>query len=223
MDNVLNDLDLIDDDWDSPDYTPLAQEDKDFSDDIFNAIQNLVETVDPLSEEFLSYNQLNTHFNKHCLGLNSADKKSRRDKVYYDFKYVNQYRNYEQEVNDLVINKSSRQQSFVSLYNKEELSQSFRKLFEGNYSILFKSSCEFHNDKGPVAIGLNSFATKHTENYKDDNTINLIVLTPSYGTITMYPVAAHYLETKLNNIIKKHNVNTDIIINNDKAISKKYL
>lgn len=224
MDNILNDLDLIeDDDWDSPDYTPITQEDKDFSDDIFNVIQSLVETVNPLSEDFLSYNQLSTHFNKHCLGLNPGNKKSRKDKVYYDFKYVNQYKNYEQEVNDLVINKSPRQQSFISLYDKEELSRSFRKLFEGNYSILFKSSCEFHNDRGPVAIGLNSFATKHTENYREGNTINLIVLTPSYSTITMYPVAAHYLETKLDNIIKKYNINTDININSDKPISKKYL
>ena len=226
MDNILDGLDLIEDeaDWESDDYIAITQEEEAFSKEIFEFVQSLIECIPPLSEEFTSYKQLNTHFNKHCLGLNPGDKKSRKDKVYYDFEYVNQYRNYEQEVNDLVINKSPRQQSFISLYDKEELSRSFRKLFEGNYSILFKSSCEFHNDRGPVAIGLNSFATKHTENYEDGNTINLIVLTPSYSTITMYPVAAHYLETKLDNIIKKYNnINTEIVINSNKSIPKKYL
>lgn len=225
MDNILDELNLMEDedDWETDNYIAITQEEEAFSKDIFEFIQSLIECISPLSEEFTSYKQLNTHFNKHCLGLNPGNKESRRDKVYYDFKYVNQYRNYEQEVNDLVINKSPRQQSFVSLYEQAKLSKSFRKLFEGNYSILFKSSCEFHNDSGPVAIGLNSFATKHTENYKDGNTVNLIVLTSSYSTITMYPVAAHYLETKLNNIIKKYNTNTNITINSDKPISKKYL
>ena len=44
MDNILDDLNLIedDDDWESPDYTPIAQEDKDFSEDVKNLLLSCI-------------------------------------------------------------------------------------------------------------------------------------------------------------------------------------
>ena len=215
IDNAINELDDLDDDFNSNDYMPASDIEYEIAAEIFDFLQDIIDREDSLTEDFTSYSKLEYHFNRHCLGLNPDGKKvSQYTKVYYDFKYLNEYRNYEESINKKMINLPLAYQP--TLLDTETLFKCFRKLFEGNFSMLLPAGAGFENDLGPVQIGLNSFATKYTSNYKAGNTINMIILTPKNKTITMYAIDAHYLETKLNNIIEKYNANKiKLKFNND--------
>lgn len=215
IDNAINELDDLDDDFNSNDYIPASDIEYEIAAEVFDFLQGIVDREDSLTEDFTSYNKLEYHFNRHCLGLHPDSKKvSQYTKVYYDFKYLNEYRNYEESINKKMINLPLAYQP--TLLDTETLFKCFRKLFEGNFSMLLPAGAGFENDLGPVQIGLNSFATKYTSNYRAGNTINMIILTPKNKTITMYAIDAHYLETKLNNIIEKYNTNKiKLKFNND--------
>ena len=94
--------------------------------------------------------------------------------------------------------------SVTSLLNSDEVNKFFRKLFEGGQYMYFGTFCNLYNDHGSVGLLLHSFASDYTRNYKLGNTIDVLVMGSGSKTITLYPVDAHYLETKLNNIIKKY-------------------
>lgn len=214
MDFDYDELTNIDDDYDdfnSDDYVEITDADTEFATDIFNIIQSLIDNeITEINENFISSSQLNRHFYKHCLvGKNKSSKASN---VYYDFKYVNQYKNHEEHINSLV-----QQTKYIipSLLDTELVCKYFRKLFEGNITLYFPTCNQFYNETGLVQIGLHSYCTNLTNNYPY-NTIDLIIMSPRGETITIYPVDAYYLQTKFNNIIDKHNKNNvKLHFNND--------
>lgn len=195
----LEDEDDLDVDWeDIPDYN------KEFADQIFNMIDSFIEKED-INESFQSKNSLDHHFKKHCLA--GSDKQSKRSNVFYDFVRVNDYSAREREVSRSL--NSSNLLILNSLGDPEEVATAFRKLFEGNKSLLLSQSCGFNNNNRAVAILLHAYASDATTNYLQ-NTIDFAVIRGSI-TYTLYPVDANYLERKLNNIIKKYAVDVNLI------------
>ena len=199
------------DDFDVKEYDPNYKEgetDK-FADAVLDLLVSLVDKDDlTLTEKFTSNKSLFTHFDYHCVG--AINKKSTRTNVRYDFTKVQQYHKYERE-----LNKEFRQPNVAiidTLYDEKAVIKAFRKLFEGGKYLLFSSLCGFRNQLGKVYIGLNSFANNVTTNYGKANTINVIVLTQTLETITMYPVDASYLETKFNHIIQLYRQDKELNI-----------
>ena len=174
--------------------------------EIGNKIKQFLEELidkavsDNISEQFISNQCLIQHFRDHCLGKHT-ERKSTTTNVYYDFTGVNEYSQYENAVSKHVLDSPK---VVASLYDIQLLSKYFRKLFEGNVSINFLLSCGLKNNVGDISIGLHSFATKYTDNYTKGNTIDLIVFTPNKKTISLYAVDAHYLQTKINNLLKTY-------------------
>lgn len=209
------------DDFDVKEYDPNYKEgetDK-FADAVLDLLVSLVDKDDlTLTEKFTSNKSLFTHFDYHCVG--AINKKSTRTNVRYDFTKVQQYHKYERE-----LNKEFRQPNVAiidTLYDEKAVIKAFRRLFEGGKYLLFSSLCGFRNQLGKVYIGLNSFANNVTTNYGKANTINVIVLTQTLETITMYPVDASYLETKFNHIIKlyRQDKELDIKFTKDKNLKE---
>lgn len=199
------------DEFDVKEYDPNYKEgetDK-FADAVLDLLVSLVDKDDlTLTEKFTSKKSLFTHFDYHCVG--AINKKSTRTNVRYDFTKVQQYHKYERE-----LNKEFRQPNVAiidTLYDEKTVIKAFRKLFEGGKYLLFSSLCGFRNQLGKVYIGLNSFANNVTTNYGRANTINVIVLTQTLETITLYPVDASYLETKFNHIIKLYHQDKELNI-----------
>lgn len=217
MENIIKDaiieLDEVEgeDDWTDYDYKPITEEEMQFADDIFNMLQTEVDKASELTEEFTGKQSENNHFNSHCIGKNK-DKKSRRSHVYYDFRDVSQYVEHEKHLNALMHDPDVK---IAALLDTELVLESFANLFKGNYSILFCTPCGLHNERGPVMLAIRSFATSSTTNYTE-NTVDFMILTPKYKTITLYPVSADYVETKFNNIIKKYTtLNIEFKINSE--------
>lgn len=199
------------DEFDVKEYDPNYKEgetDK-FANAVLDLLVSLVDKDDlTLTEKFTSNKSLFTHFDYHCVG--TINKKSTRTNVRYDFTKVQQYHKYERE-----LNKEFRQPNVAiidTLYDEKTVIKAFRKLFEGGKYLLFSSLCGFRNQLGKVYIGLNSFANNVTTNYGKANTINVIVLTQTLETITMYPVDASYLETKFNHIIQLYRQDKELNI-----------
>ena len=192
----------------------VTEQDEKFAEALFNLLQELVNTED-LNEAFINNYNLQNHFYKHCLGVNS-NKKSSRQTVYYDFKYVNQYKDYQ----SYVLNKVSKEAESVenkgyinSLYDSDKVKKAIYNLFKGNSCIYFPPIVGLHNQFGGFAVGLHAYATDVTTNYIH-NTIDLILITKSGKTLTLYPVDANYLENKLNNLIKNYSsLNTTVKFN----------
>ena len=175
-----------------------------FAEDLSELINELIR--DELTEQFVSRKDLSVHFKRHCIGK-SKNKKSTRQKVFYDFTNINDFSNYENIINKKCINSDI---CIGSLTNTVVILKAFRKLFEGNYTIEFSTRCGFENNNGPVDICINSFATDVTENYMDGNTVNIVILSKSMNTISMYAVDANYLENKFNSIVAKYSKNKQI-------------
>lgn len=204
MKDALNELEDIDDyDWEDPDYAPPTPQEEAFADDIYNLLMELVneDSLQTVTEEFTSPGGLKTHFERHCLAK-SEEKVSTRTSVYYDFKDKSQYKELEKEL----ISSANKPQtiSVSSLVDVAAVNKSFRKLFEGNKFIYFGTLCQLHNKQGNVSLLIHAFASDYTRNYKQGNTVDVLVIGSGGKTITLYPVDAYYLETKFNNIIKNH-------------------
>lgn len=171
-----------------------------------------------LNEEFLSnQNDLNHHFIKHCLG--SFDKKSTNYTVYYDFTDIQQYIEYDRKLqNSIGVSNTIRIQS---LNDEELVVKSFNKLFEGNCFLVFTTMCGLHNVSGDVILCIHSYANDVTTNYTKGNSLDLIVLTTSMKTITLYPISAKYLANKIKNIFATyHTPPVSIEIANKRGNSK---
>ena len=209
------------DEFDVNEYDPnyKGEETDKFADAVLDLLVSLVDKDDlTLTEKFTSNKSLFTHFDYHCVG--AINKKSTRTNVRYDFTKVQQYHKYERE-----LNKEFRQPNVAiidTLYDEKAVIKAFRKLFEGGKYLLFSSLCGFRNQLGKVYIGLNSFANNVTTNYGKANTINVIVLTQTLETITLYPVDASYLETKFNHIIQlyRQDKELDIKFTKDKNLKE---
>lgn len=187
-------------DFNDEDYRPPTKLEQEFVDSLFELLQGLV-PQEASNEEFVSEGCAERHYRDHCLG-SFEDRVSRRTNVYYDFTTLHDYKNYERTISQQVLNTDM---VINSLYDIENVSRFFRKLFEGAKSIYFTASCGFHNSTGPTTLGINAFATDKTDNYKGGNTINIFTFTPIGKTISLYVVDAHYLEMKLNHIIQTYN------------------
>ena len=191
-----------DDDWNDPDDKPITKEEISLAEDLFDLIQGIIDTevYEDFTEEFKTHKSLVRHFNKHCLAGDTS-KKSKYTNIYYDFNNIDKYRVYEEKIADKVENNSVR---ILSMYDTQKVTNAFRKLFEGNVALHFSYSCDFHNDAGNISVGIYAFSSNVTNNYVGGNTVDILVQNRKKQTVTLYPVDAHYLQTKFNNIIKEH-------------------
>lgn len=196
-------------DWN--DVEEVSDNDRQFSVELFKFISELIPEED-LNESFRSHESLVKHFNKHCLCGNNS-KESKKTNVLYDFSTLEQYDNYEREIssglasgeNVIVVN---------DLTQKEFIEKSFRKFFEGNMYIYFSPLCGFNNNGKSISILFHAYSTSHTSDYKS-NTVDMNVRIGE-TTLTLYPLDSFYLESKLNNIIKKYSpVSIKLKINNE--------
>ena len=172
-----------------------------FADKIYDFLQGIINKNDGLIESFTSEGTLRTHYRKHCMA-GSNTKRSRRNNIYYDFNNINEYSNREDMVSNKAISvRSNSSNMYINdLYRIEDILSAFRRLFKGGACIVFGLACQFYNNNGPVRICINSFATEATDNYLN-NTVDFLIQSPNDKTITMYPMDANYLESKLNNIV----------------------
>lgn len=185
------------DDFNSKDEKPITTTQKLFADELFNIFQDLVDDSE-LKEKFISTNTYLNHFYKHCIG--KSNKKSIRSNVLYDFSDPSQYKTYEEKIS-VDVNKTK--YTVVSLLDSVLIIKYMRKLFEGNASLLFTTSCGFKNNINSIMIGLHAYANQVTKNYKQ-NTIDFIVISPTGKTLSLLALDANYLENKLNNVIQKY-------------------
>ena len=191
-------------DYDS-DEPYLTGADYEFEKDIRGVLQDLIDSAFSSLTEDKNDNEkskLIKHFNKHCLG-NNQDKKSRPSNIYYDFKTKEQYKQYALSIIDLA--KSTTMQ-ISSLFDEELFYKHIRKFFEGDKTIYFTNSCCFHNNNGDTTLAIHSWANRVTKNYPN-NTVDVLIMTPKKNLVTIYPVDAHKLESKLNSVIEKYNDN----------------
>ena len=190
--------------------------DTEASKELYDLLQSYI--PQGLNEEFLpNQNDLNHHFIKHCLG--SFDKKSTNYSVYYDFTDIQQYIEYDRKLQNSIGGRNTIR--IQSLNDEELLVKSFNKLFEGNCFLVFTTMCGLHNVSGDVILCIHSYANDVTTNYTKGNSLDLIVLTTSMKTITLYPISAKYLGNKIKNIFATyHTPPVSIDITNKRGNSK---
>lgn len=190
--------------------------DNNSSKELYDLLQSYI--PQGLNEDFLlNQGNLTHHFRKHCLG--NFDKKSTNYSVYYDFTDIQQYIEYEKELQNSI--GGSNTIRIQSLNDEELVVKSFNKLFEGNCFLVFTTMCGLHNVSGDVILCIHSYANDVTTNYTKGNSLDLIVLTASMKTITLYPISAKYLENKIKNIFATyHTPPVSIEITNQRGNSK---
>ena len=190
--------------------------DTEASKELYDLLQSYI--PQGLNEEFLpNQNNLTHHFIKHCLG--SFDKKSTNYSVYYDFTDIQQYIEYDRKLQNSIGGRNTIR--IQSLNDEELIVKSFNKLFEGNCFLVFTTMCGLHNVSGDVILCIHSYANDVTTNYTKGNSLDLIVLTTSMKTITLYPISAKYLSNKIKNIFATyHTPPVSIDIANKRGNSK---
>lgn len=204
--------DLWEMDLDDEDCPKITEDDEKFALEMKDLIQGLINNEQTVNEEFISKSALVKHFNTHCIG-NHTDRKSKKSGVFYDFTNIDKYRNYENMISDGV---RTTKMSIYTLYQTDEIMKFFRRFFEGNKYMRFDPPCGFRNDSGPVIVGLHSYSSNVTTNYRGGNTVDVCILSTNGKTITLYPLDAHYLEAKFNNLVSNHSeYDGDFAINND--------
>lgn len=214
MKDIFEELELIEDDnldFNDPEDKPIPEEYYDIAQELFEFFQNIIDNEEKqLTEEFTSHSNLINHFNKHCLGKNT-NKKSNKRNIYYDFIQINQYKKYEDKINENIQTSNIRIPTFLDV---DLIKKSMKKFFEGNKNILFTTSCELKNKNGSIMLGLHSFSTDVTNNYQEGNTVDIIILTPTYKTLSLFSVDSYFLESNINRIIKIYsNLNTKLKFN----------
>ena len=181
------------------DMVEITPEEESFAREIYDIFQEIIDEEESLTEKFTSNHSLKNHYNKHCL-CGRSDRKSTKSNIYYDFDNVNDYKDYENFVTSFIDTTDLR----IKYLGDDNINKYFNKLFEGNQAIYFTGFCDFRNSDGLITILVHAFASDKTKNYKNGNTVNFVVLQRN-KTITMFPVDANYLQTKLNNVINKYN------------------
>lgn len=185
-------------DYEDENFDPEVAES--FIKDISVVLYDIINTSGNLSENFISPKCREEHYRKHCLGRGS-DKRSRKTNVYYDFTDKSQYIEYERKVSDKIKNTHY---DVTTLSDYELIIGYLRKLFYGGIAIKFCNSCGLHNSFGLVNLSLISFSSDVTKNYRNGNTIDICIKSMKDKTITLYPVDAHYLQTKFNHILVQY-------------------
>ena len=192
------------------DMTEITPEEEAFAKEIYNIFQEIIDEEERLAEEFTSKNSLKNHYKKHCL-CGRSDRISTKSNIYYDFDNINDYKDYENFVTSFIDNTDLR----IKYLGDDNINKYFHKLFEGNQAVYFTGFCDFRNSNGLVTILVRAFASDKTQNYKNGNTVNFVILQRN-KTVTMFPVDAHYLQTKINNVITKYSKNKyKLNFNND--------
>ena len=169
---------------------------EEFAQEIYNIFQEIIDVEESITEEFTSNNSLKYHYKKHCL-CGRSDRKSIKSKIYYDFDNINDYSTYEKYIANFADNTPQR---INYLGDKKLIEKYFHKLFEGNQAVYLTNSCGFENKGESISVIIHAFASDKTQNYQLGNTVNFMIR-KNAKTATMFPVDAHYLQTKLNNTI----------------------
>lgn len=189
------------DDYDFTDYDDTDEElYQQFADEMYIFLMDIIKEGQLTTESFTSPNNFRRHFNKHCLG-HEEGRHSTNSTIYYDFTDNSQYSAYEQEVTDRIRNTDM---IIDSLDDYDNIMKYMRKLFEGDCTITFTKSCGLKGDKGPISVSFSSFSSGATSNYGRGNTIDVCIKGKGNNTVTLYPVDAHKVQNRLNNIIKNH-------------------
>jgi hypothetical protein len=198
----------------------IEKEHEDFANEMFNFIQELIEESTPamIEEKFVSKSDLSNHFSWHCKGL--TNKKSTKSNVLYDFKYINDFKNYEDTISNFIFT-SNRVKTLMSLYDNKEIDRVFRWFFGGNRGITFARCLGFRNNSGPVLVSLYCYSSEFTNNYVGGNTLSILISSSDKKTISIFPIDVSKFETKLNSIIKNYSNNKPIQFRQHD--SKKYL
>lgn len=152
-----------------------------------------------LTEAFKNNEKLRIHYEDHCLA-NNPKHISSRNTVYYDFNNIHDYSQREIMLSNKALGGDGI--GILSLQDVDYVMKAFRKLFEGNCTLLFSKMCGLTDaDGNSVGIVLNSFATDATTNYLQ-NTVDYLVI-KNNRTSTLFPLDINYLQNKFNNIVKK--------------------
>ena len=194
------------DDMNTDDIPPITKEEQLFAESVYDLIQHIIDSENRgVEEAFTSKDNLENHYDWHCL----AGKKriSSPTNIFYDFDKLEKYKDLENKINGKFINalRDKRSIQINSLYDVEDITKGFRKLFEGDFTLVFSSLCGFKNLSGPVTITFVSFASDCTQNYKTGNSIHCLVSGRNTKTVTLYPIDANYVENKFNSFIRKYN------------------
>ena len=209
IDGIYNDRDDDIDDVDEDDF--ISEEELAFAKELGDFLIELASIDDDITEEFLTNKKANKHFYKHCID-HSNDKISKRSNVYYDFKDVSQYKQYEKSISNKLksyyggdISRHDKKNIILidNLLDTDNINKALRRLFEGDKYIIFSVMCNLRNSAGAISIIVHSFANDVTKNYTLGNTIDIMAAALK-GTNTLYPVDANYFENKINNILSKY-------------------
>lgn len=214
--------DWYDDDWtiededDIENYeedNPITPEQEAFAEEIKAVLQTLIDDEEVmmnedeeninLDEDFISSNSLNKHFYKHCLA-NISNRKSKPTNVYYDFNSVNQYENYEKNLDSLFDISNKDLVVLQGPFDIEEVNKRFREVFKGDYYLTLGWSWGFISGKNAVQLNIHSFSSKVTTNYTGGNTVDILIRTSKPKTITLYSVDASRLRNKLLHVFQKY-------------------
>ena len=189
---------------DDIDYTDISETQLDVADNIFDIIQEIINSEDDnLTEEFSSYKNSYRHYKKHC--LDNKNKKSARSYIFYDFSDIEDYLKLESKLSQKI---KSKDYLYINrLFNVEDVNQStilnyLTELFSKDKMVVFGLGCNFANNTGRVKRAINSNSNNNTTNYNKD-TLDFMILAPDNKTISLYPVDADYLKTKLNKELNK--------------------
>lgn len=203
----MTDVENFDDDldFDVSELKVPTEEEISFADDIYKIFQDVIDNEsNEIGENPVSRSNLVNCFNKHCLGKNT-DRQSSKQNVFYDFKYVNQYKEREDKLNTEIQNMGASSKNIIgSLLDVEKVLEKIKSFFKDGEYLTFCQWCGFKKDDEGVALILHSFSSGVTKNYPG-STID-VILTPSLKNVeTMYPIDASILENRLNEVIKNYN------------------
>lgn len=210
--------DLYDDDWTMEDEddienyeedNPITPEQEAFANEIRDFLQSLIDKEEQedegLEEQFTSQNSLIKHFKKHCLA-NVPGRVSTKNNIYYDFNTIKRYSKYEQKLYDIFkqgVSNTKNQYDFIDdIFNIDDVNKKFIQLFKGNFTLFISGIFGLRNSRGIVNLGIHSFSSDVTTNYRGGNTLDICILTSSPKTITLYPVDASTLKKELLRIFK---------------------
>ena len=181
-------------DYDDPDYD--SDVGTEFADMMRNFLTDLVKDA-LVSERFVSSRCFLDHFNNHCIG-HRRNFVSTEHNIKYDFTDPSQYSAYESTISREVANV---RYIIDSLFDYETINKYMLILFDGNQVVQFSNSCGIRNSTDIVNISFISFASDVTTNYRSGNTISICIKSARGRTISLYPIDAHYFQTKLNNML----------------------
>lgn len=217
---IYEDEDFYDpeDDMDFSDFDTYDDEKSlAFAEDMFDFLTDIIKQGEDVNEMFTSDDNFKAHFRKHCLGK-STNKRSTRKRVYYDFTDNSQYSDYEKKITSKIQNTDL---IIDSLDDYDTVIEYMKKLFEGDCTVTFTKSCGLKDSKGHVSLSFSSYSSNVTDNYGNrngGNTVDVCIKGKGNNTVTLYPVDAHSVQSRLNNIIKNDTddgIERKFIFNND--------